>query len=203
MSNLPIDWEFDTFENLGIQIIDGDRGNNYPKQNGKMGIVLPHGVLFRGSSEGKIREALLQNDFIEAIVGLPEKLFYNTGIPASIIIINKSKPQELKNKVIIIDASKEYKEGKNQNTLNPESIEKTVKAYESKQDIEKFMRIVDLEEIKENDYNLNIARYIDTSSEEVIINIENVINKIADIEEKEKEIDTKLNEYLKTLGFVS
>ena len=173
------------------------------KQNGKMGIVLPHGVLFRGSSEGKIREALLQNDFIEAIIGLPEKLFYNTGIPASIIIINKSKPQELKNKVIIIDASKEYKEGKNQNTLNPESISKTVIAYESKQDIEKFMRIVDLEEIKENDYNLNIARYIDTSSEEVIINIENVINKITDIEEKEKEIDSKLNEYLKTLGFVS
>ena len=99
--------------------------------------------------------------------------------------------------------SKEYKEGKNQNTLNPESISKTVIAYESKQDIEKFMRIVPLEEIKENDYNLNIARYIDTSSEEVIINIENVINKIADIEEKEKEIDTKLNEYLKTLGFVS
>ena len=173
------------------------------KQNGKMGIVLPHGVLFRGSSEGKIREALLQNDFIEAIIGLPEKLFYNTGIPASIIIINKSKPQELKNKVIIIDASKEYKEGKNQNTLNPESISKTVIAYESKQDIEKFMRIVDLEESKENDYNLNIARYIDISSEEVIINIENVINKIADIEEKEKEIDSKLNEYLKTLGFVS
>jgi type I restriction enzyme M protein len=173
------------------------------KQNGKMGIVLPHGVLFRGSSEGKIRQALLENDFIEAIIGLPEKLFYNTGIPASIIIINKSKPQELKNKVIIIDASKEYKEGKNQNTLNPESIEKTVKAYEGMQDIEKFMRIVDLEEIKENDYNLNIARYIDTSSEEEIINIENVISKIADIEEKEKEIDSKLNEYLKTLGFVS
>ncbi|MCT7565299.1 type I restriction-modification system subunit M [Aliarcobacter butzleri] len=172
------------------------------KQNGKMGIVLPHGVLFRGSSEGKIREALLKEDFIEAIIGLPEKLFYNTGIPASIIIINKSKPQELKNKVIIIDASKEYKEGKNQNTLNPESIEKTVKAYENMQDVEKFMRIVALEEIKENDYNLNIARYIDTSEEEEIINIENVINKITDIEEKEKEIDTKLNEYLKTLGFV-
>ncbi len=116
---------------------------------------------------------------------------------------NINATEELKNKVIIIDASKEYKEGKNQNTLNPESIEKTVKAYESKQDIEKFMRIVDLEEIKANDYNLNIARYIDTSSEEVIINIESVINKIADIEEKEKEIDTKLNEYLKTLGFVS
>ncbi len=81
------------------------------KQNGKMGIVLPHGVLFRGSSEGKIREALLQNDFIEAIIGLPEKLFYNTGIPASIIIINKSKPQELKNKVIIIRRFKRVQRG--------------------------------------------------------------------------------------------
>lgn len=173
------------------------------KQNGKMGIVLPHGVLFRGSSEGKIRQALLENDYIEAIIGLPEKLFYNTGIPASIIILNKSKEEKLKDKVIFIDASSEYKEGKNQNTLNPESIAKTVNAYDALEEVDKFMRIVDMSEIKENDYNLNIARYIDTSEEEEIVEIDKVLTRINDIELKESEIDSKLNRYLKDLGFVS
>lgn len=173
------------------------------KQNGKMGIVLPHGVLFRGSSEGKIRQALLEQDYIEAIIGLPEKLFYNTGIPASIIILNKSKQENLKDKVIFIDASNEYKEGKNQNTLNPESIAKTVNAYDSLEEVDKFMRIVDMSEIKENDYNLNIARYIDRSEEEEIVEIDKVLSKISDLEIKESEIDSKLNGYLKDLGFVS
>ena len=173
------------------------------KQDGKMGIILPHGVLFRGSSEGKIRQALLENDYIEAIIGLPEKLFYNTGIPASIIILNKSKEENLKDKVIFCDASNEYKEGKNQNTLTPESIAKIVNAYDALEEVDKFMRIVDMKEIKENDYNLNIARYIDTSEEEEIVEIDKVLSKISDIEAKESEIDKKLNGYLKDLGFVS
>ncbi len=173
------------------------------KQNGKMGIVLPHGVLFRGSSEGKIRQALLENDYIEAIIGLPEKLFYNTGIPASIIILNKSKEDKLKDKVIFIDASSEYKEGKNQNSLKAENITKIVEAFDNLEDIDKFMRIVDMSEIKENDYNLNIARYIDTSEEEEIVEIDKVLTKITDLETKESEIDSKLNGYLKDLGFVS
>ena len=172
------------------------------KQNGKMGIVLPHGVLFRGSSEGKIREGLLKDDIIEAIIGLPEKLFYNTGIPACIIIINKSKPKHLKNRVIFIDASKEYKEGKNQNTLTPKNISKIVNVYDALKDIDKFMRIVDMSEIEENDYNLNIARYIDTSEEEEIVDIEAVLGRIREIETKEKEIDSKLDGYLRDLGFV-
>jgi type I restriction enzyme M protein len=173
------------------------------KNNGKMGIVLPHGVLFRGSSEGKIREGLLKEDLIEAIVGLPSKLFYNTGIPASIIIINKSKPAHLKNKVVFIDASGEYKEGKNQNTLTPQNIAKVVTAYETLAEVEKFMRVVDISEIKENDYNLNIARYIDTSDAEEIIDIEETLARIGSIEEKEQEIDNKLNGFLRELGFVS
>lgn len=168
------------------------------KHDGKMGIVLPHGVLFRGSSEAKIRQGLLKNDLIEAIVGLPEKLFYNTGIPASIIILNKAKA--LKNKVIFIDASNEYKEGKNQNSLTVENIQKIVNAYDALESVDKFMRIVDLAEIKENDYNLNIARYIDTSEPEEIVDIEATLAKIAEIESKEKEIDVELNGFLKELG---
>ena len=172
------------------------------KQNGKMGIVLPHGVLFRGGSEGKIREGLLKDDIIEAIVGLPTNLFYNAGIAASIVIINKSKPEEFKNKVIIIDASNDYKNGKNQNTLMPEHIEKIVSSFFTCKDVDKYMRIVSLEGIKENDYNLNISRYIDTNEAEEIIDIEETLSKITEIEEKEKEIDEKLSGYLKALGFV-
>ena len=171
------------------------------KHNGKMGIVLPHGVLFRSGTEGKIREGLLRDDLIEAVVGLPEKLFYNTGIPASIILINKSKPEALKNKVIFIDASKEYKDGKNQNSLTPENIEKVVSSYDRQSDVDQYMRVVDMSEIADNDYNLNIARYIDMSAEEVIIDIEETLGKISEIEEKEREIDEKLGGYLRELGF--
>jgi type I restriction enzyme M protein len=172
------------------------------KHNGKMGIVLPHGVLFRGGSEGRIREGLLKDDLIEAIVGLPEKLFYNTGIPASIIIVNKSKPEALKGKVVFIDASNEYKEGANQNRLTPENIGKIVGSYDALEEVEKYMRIVAMDEIAENDYNLNIARYIDTSEDEEIVDIEETLGRIEELEATEKEIDEKLNGYLKELGFV-
>ncbi|SFV61075.1 Type I restriction-modification system, DNA-methyltransferase subunit M [hydrothermal vent metagenome] len=171
------------------------------KNSGRMGVVLPHGILFRGGTEGKIRKGMLENDLIEAIVGLPEKLFYNTGIPASIIIINKNKAKNLKNRVLFIDASSEYKDGKNQNTLTAENISKIVDAYDGLADIDKFMRVVEMSEIKENDYNLNISRYIDTSEDEVIVDIEATMKEIAELESREKEIDKKLSGYLKSLGF--
>ena len=164
-------------------------------------VVLPHGILFRGGTEGKIRKGILNDDLIEAIIGLPEKLFYNTGIPASIIIINKSKSANLKNKVVFIDASSEYKDGKNQNTLTIENLTKVIGAYDGLEDIDKFMRVVDMSEIKENDYNLNISRYIDTSEDEVIIDIKAIREEIAELESKEQEIDSKLNGYLRELGF--
>jgi type I restriction enzyme M protein len=170
------------------------------KQNGKLGIVLPHGVLFRGGSEGKIREGILKDDILETIVGLPSKLFYNTGIPASILIVNKAKPEHLKNKVIFIDTSQSFKEGKNQNLLEDEHVKKVVDAYDKGEDVDKFMRIVDMKEIKENDYNLNIARYIDTSNEVVLVDLEETLAKIQEIEEREKEIDEKLVGYLNELG---
>ena len=171
------------------------------KNDGRMGVVLPHGILFRGGTEGKIRTGILEDDIIEAIIGLPEKLFYNTGIPASIIIINKSKPENLKNKVVFIDASSEYKSGKNQNTLTTENIKKIVDGYDGLETIDKFMRVVDMSEIEENDFNLNISRYIDTSEDEVIIDIQATREDISALGSKEKEIDSKLNGYLKSLGF--
>ncbi|MCK4676766.1 MAG: SAM-dependent DNA methyltransferase [Bacteroidales bacterium] len=170
------------------------------KQEGRMGIVLPHGTLFRGGSEGRIRKGLLEDDIVEGIIGLPAALFYNTGIPASIWIINKNKPERLKRKVIIIDASSEYKEGKVQNQLFPEHIDKTVAAYDALEEVDKFMRIVDMEEIRENDFNLNISLYIDTTEPEPEVDLVAVKEAINHAEEKEKEIDKRLNQYLEELG---
>jgi len=170
------------------------------KMDGKLGIVLPHGVLFRGSAEGKIREGILKDDILEAVVGLPAKLFYNTGIPASILIVNKNKPAHLKNKVIFIDASKDYKEGKNQNQLEDEHVAKIINAYDSCIEVDKYMRIVDFAEIKDNDFNLNIARYIDNGEEEEQIDITATIQNIREIEAREKEIDQRLSGFLAELG---
>jgi type I restriction enzyme M protein len=170
------------------------------KEDGRMGIVLPHGTLFRGGTEGQIRQKLLEKDILEGVVGLPSALFYNTGIPASVWIINKSKPQRLKGKVIIIDASSEFKQGKVQNQLEEKDIEKVLQAYDQEQDVDKFMRVVDMAEIRENDYNLNISRYIDTNEAEEEIDLKAVIESIALLEEKEEAIDNKLNQYLKELG---
>ena len=170
------------------------------KQDGKLGIVLPHGVLFRAGSEGKIRKGILKEDILEAVVGLPSKLFYNTGIPASILVVNKSKPEKLKNQVIFIDASQDFKEGKNQNRLEDEHVKKIVDAYDTGDEIDKYMRVVDMAEIKENDYNLNIARYIDTSEEEEPVDLVATLASIKEIEAQERAIDDKLAGFLKELG---
>src|SRR5699024_12302934 len=112
---------------------------------GKAGVVMPHGVLFRGGAEGKIREGLLKEDIIEAVIGLPSSLFYGTGIPASILILNRNKEEQQRGKVLILDGSKDYQEGKNQNILRDKDIEKIISAYDSWEDIEKYCRVVDLE----------------------------------------------------------
>src|SRR5699024_857917 len=116
---------------------------------GKAGVVMPHGVLFRGGAEGKIRQGMLEEDLIEAVVGLPANLFYGTGIPACILIINRNKAPEQKGKTFILDGSKDFQEGKNQNVLRNEDIEKIVQAYESWEEQEKYCRVVDIEEIEE------------------------------------------------------
>lgn len=170
------------------------------KQDGKAGVVLPHGTLFRSGSEGKIRKGLLEADIVEGIVGLPSALFYNTGIPASIWIINKNKPAKLKGKVAIIDGSSDYKEGKNQNELEDKHLDKIISNYDATSDVDKYMRLVDIAEIKENDYNLNISRYIDTSEPEPEVDLQQVKSNIAKLEAREQEIDGKLAGFLNELG---
>ncbi|MDA7830048.1 type I restriction-modification system subunit M [Gammaproteobacteria bacterium] len=139
---------------------------------GKMGVVVPHGVLFRGASEKAIRKGILEDDLLEAVIGLPPALFYGTGIPAALLIINKSKPAERKGKVLFINGESEYQEGKNQNKLRDEDIQKIIDVYDAYQDVtiparkpykKGYAKVVSMEEMQENDYNLNIRRYADTS----------------------------------------
>lgn len=168
---------------------------------GKAGVVMPHGVLFRGGAEGKIREGLLREDIIEAVIGLPSSLFYGTGIPASILILNRNKEEEQRGKVFILDGSKDYQEGKNQNILRDKDIEKIISAYDSWEDIEKYCRVVDLEEIKENEYNLNIASYIDTIEEEEEIDVQAALNNLKKLEKDRVEIEKEMYIHLKELGY--
>ncbi|MDB4068487.1 type I restriction-modification system subunit M [Pseudomonadales bacterium] len=130
---------------------------------GKMGVVVPHGVLFRGSSEKEIRKGILEDDLLEAVIGLPSALFYGTGIPAALLIINKKKPVERKGKVLFINSELEYQEGKNQNKLRDEDIQHVMDVYDAYEDERRYSKVVEMDEIRENDYNLNIRRYADTS----------------------------------------
>jgi len=131
--------------------------------DGVMGVVVPHGVLFRGSSEREIRKGILEDDLIEAVIGLPEGLFYGTGIPASLLIINKKKLANRKGKVLFINGELEYQEGKNQNILRQGDIDKIVSVFNDYKDEKRYSKVAGIDEIRENDYNLNIRRYADTS----------------------------------------
>ena len=134
------------------------------KSNGRMATIMPHGVLFRGGKEKLIRELFINDDCIEAIVSLPPGLFYGTGIPACVLVCNKSKPDALKDKVLFINADREYAEGKNQNRLRPEDIEKIDFVFTHKRELPKYSRLVPKSEIVDtNDYNLNIRRYVDNT----------------------------------------
>lgn len=170
-------------------------------ENGRAGIVLPHGVLFRGAVEGRIREQLIKNDLIEAVVALPSKLFYGTGIPAAIVIFNKNKTENRKNKILIIDAEKDFEEGKNQNRLRKIDIDKIVSAFEGYRDVEKYAKVVDLNELEENDFNLNVRRYVDTDEEEEVIDVKLAWSELKEIEKEREVIDKKVDSYLKELKY--
>ena len=136
------------------------------KSDGHMATIMPHGVLFRGGKEKLIRERLINDDVIEAIISLPQGLFYGTGIPACVLVCNKNKPDALRGKILFINADREYAEGKNQNKLRPEDVEKIDFVFSNKREIPKYSRLVDRPEIVEkHDYNLNIRRYVDNTPE--------------------------------------
>ncbi|ENO2186949.1 SAM-dependent DNA methyltransferase [Vibrio alginolyticus] len=197
------------------------------KDDGRIGVVVPHGVLFREGDEGKIRKGMLigndefKGDLIEGVVGLPPALFFNTGIAAAVLIINKDKPAALKNKVIFVDASAEYGEGKAMNFLREGDIKRITTEYnkakqtlvdagEQTEDklselvdavtVDKYLRVVDIAEIKQNDFNLNISRYIDSSDEEEKVCITTTLRNLAQIDEKICEVDSKLKDLINSVS---
>lgn len=170
-------------------------------ENGRAGIVVPHGVLFRGGAEGRIREQMVKNDLIEAIIALPVKLFYGTGIPAAVLILNKNKPTERQGKIIIIDAEGEFEAGKNQNRLRNTDIDKIGATVAAFQPVAKYASVVSAEQIKENDYNLNIRRYVDSSEAEEVIDVNSVLAELQQVEKERDEIDRQVEEQLKKIGY--
>src|SRR3989344_5708368 len=169
--------------------------------NGRAGVIAPRGVLFRGGSEGKIREQIIKNDLIDTIISMPAKLFYTVGIPVCIIIFSKNKPEHKKNKILFINAENEYKENKKQNILLKQNIEKIVKTHDDYKDVDKFARVIDIKEIEENEYNLNVRRYIDNAEEEEKIDVTAVWQEIKKLEKEREEVDKKVEGYIKELKY--
>lgn len=146
-----------------------------------MAIVLPHGVLFRGAAEGKIRKALLEKGQIDAIIGMPAGLFYSTGIPTIVMVLKKHRDNR---DVLFIDASKGFEKGKNQNILRDQDIDKIIETYKKRQDVDKYAHLATMDEIKENEFNLNIPRYVDTFEEEPPIDVVALSKEMQDIDQK-------------------
>ena len=162
-------------------------------QSGTMAIVLPHGVLFRGAKEGKIRETLLKKNQIDAIIGLPAGLFYSTGIPTVVLVLKKNKTNR---NVLFIDASKGFKKGKRQNSLRDEDINKIIDTYKERKDVERYAHVASFDEIEENDFNLNIPRYVDTFVPEPPVDLKKVA---ADLHETNIEIEKTQKELVRML----
>lgn len=170
--------------------------------NGTLAVVMPHGVLFRGGAEATIREYLIrEKNYLDAVIGLPPNLFFGTSIPASILVFKKCRTNP--ENVLFIDASKHFEKGKNQNKLQPSDIDKIMETFDERTTKDKYSYVATLDEIKENDYNLNIPRYVDTFEEEDKIDLDAVVAEIKQIDKDSAALDEKMRQYTKELGINS
>jgi type I restriction enzyme M protein len=174
-------------------------------KTGRMGVVVPHGVLFRASSEGKIRQQLIEENLLDTVIGLPEKLFFGTGIPAAILIFKKTKIDAIykgaEDSVLFIDASREFKQGKNQNQLTTDNIQKIIDTYKARESVDKYAYLASFDEIEENGFNLNIPRYVDTFEEEAEIDLVAVRSERLKLQSELKTLEVEMEGYLKELGY--
>lgn len=168
---------------------------------GMVGVVMPLGVLFRGSGDGEIRKGMVEDDLFEAIIGLPENLFYGTGIPATILILNRDKPKKRKGKILFIYAAEGFEARSNQNVLRPHDVKRIVAAFSKYADEDRFSRVVPLEEVRENDYNLNISRYVDTLEPEQPIDVTASLAELRQLEAERDASARKMDSLLKGLGY--
>jgi type I restriction enzyme M protein len=172
-------------------------GFHFLSKEGTMAIILPHGVLFRGGAEERIRTKLLKDNNIDTVIGLPANLFFSTGIPVCILVLKKCKKFD---DVLFINASEHFEKGKRQNSLRPEDIEKIVETYQYRKEDDRYSRRVSMEEIEKNDYNLNISRYVSTAIEEEVIDLKAVHSELVEIEKKIADAREKHNGFLRELG---
>jgi len=171
------------------------------KPTSRMGIVLDQGVLFRGGSEGEIRKKVVEEDLVECVVSLPEKLFYNTGAPGCLVFFNNNKPAERKGKVLFIYAGNDYEKLKNMNKLRDEDIGRIVKAYKEFQDIKEFAKVVSLDKIRGNNHSLTVSRYVEAFGEDELVNVKQVLEELRNLETSRIKVDEQLKTYLKELGY--
>jgi type I restriction enzyme M protein len=161
-----------------------------------VGVIVPHGVLFRGGAEGKIRQKLIEENLLDAVIGLPPNLFYGTGIPAAILVFKRKKDDDT---VVFIDASREFEAGTPQNKLRMQDVERIVAAYRAREFVDKYAYVATFAEIQENDFNLNIPRYVDTFEPEPDVEMAVVAAEIAGIDAELTELGAKMQEYLREL----
>ena len=209
------DWEYETFKSNKHGRITGyemppKKNADFAfvlhmvksmNENGRAGIVLPHGVLSRGGAEARIREQLIKNDLIEAVIALPAKLFYGTGIPAVVLILNKNKPEKRKDKIIIIDAEQDFEESKKQNRLRKKDIERIVSTYEGFKDVEKYASVIDLEDVEAKSFELKIRDFVQNGEEEEEIDVKSVWKELAEIEKERDTADKKVEQFIKELKY--
>jgi len=171
-------------------------------EQGTMAVVLPHGVLFRGSSEGVIRQYLIEKmNVVDTIIGLPANIFYGTSIPTCILVLKKKRTHT--GNILFIDASTDFEKQKNQNKLLPEHLDKIIAAFEQRQDIEKYAKVATLQEVKDNDYNLNIPRYVDTFEAEDEIDLNAIAQQLKELEQQSQKTDEVIADFCKELGIDS
>ena len=170
---------------------------------GMVGVVMPHGVLFRGGAEGKIRRGIVESDLFEAVIGLVSNLFYGASIPVAICVLNKAKPAARRGKVLFVDAAQEgyFRQGKAQNYLDREHIDKIVAAYRDFEDAERFAHVAELAEIEANDFNLNISRYVDTSEPIEVLSVEEALAQLREAERRRDEAVAQMDKLLAELGY--
>jgi type I restriction enzyme M protein len=171
------------------------------KPNGRMGIVLDQGALFRGGAEGEIRKKIVDEDLVECVVALPEKIFYNTGAPGCLIFLNKNKPKQSSGKVLFIHAARDFEKLKNMNKLRDEDIDKVITTFRNSESIPKYAQIVTLETVKERGYNLSVTRYVDVFEEDEKVDVSEVWKELRNLEFHRQETESKLASYLRELGY--
>ena len=171
---------------------------------GMVGVVMPHGVLFRGGAEGKIRKGVVEADLFEAIIGLAPNLFFGASIPVAICVLNRAKPPERRGKALFVDASQpgSFRQGRAQNFIDPEHIDRIVEAYRAFEDVDRFAHVADLEEMRGNDFNLNISRYVDTTEVVDVMSVEEALTQLRDAERRRDEAVSKMDALLREMGYV-